>query len=457
MSGLDEKPGEKVETPSEKLVPTYDIDGVKDRSALSEAIAPVSERGEKTAKAVQNSGLPPTEQGKAFELVEPVVSDTGIPEGAAAIPYITKKLEHEILTNPNAANSRFMQGAYALFKVLGGIFGFALTSSDYSSFTSALYPTAKIDFKDDAQIKEFLSAREKLKLLDDYHKAKVKLGTEVKDEEKQKLQAELDRLKLEIKANFTTDGDDPDALYEKYLAKNKEALTSEELKKFKDTEHADAQASCYYVQEQLGILGLVKEDEKGNENYDPEVLLASFNREAYYKDSAAEYSTKFFKPETDFNRFMTAHDTGTLHAGTVMFFNWAIGDNKTETMCGIVGLDGKIRFQDSKKLHTFYRGKTPGEQYRDRLLDGSDTNEKEGDVDLNELSGSFLGLGNMLPTTSFLGAYIPETIQGDARPKKEEEKTTEGDKTEEKKAESEKPEDKKSETEKPKEEPKAES
>jgi len=452
---------------SEKLTPKYDVDRNAEhdkthdqtvgRNTQSKDVATSLGNPKKDAgEIVKQSDLSPNEKEKALELVAPVAGGTGIPDGIAAIPYITKKLEHEILTNPDAANSRFMQGAYALFKIFGDMFGFAFAAGDYAAFTSALYPTERIEFKDEIQVKEFLSTREKLKLLKDYHKTKIELGATMDDGKKKDLQVELDKLKLDIKANFGVDGDDPDALYEKYLGDNKTALTEEELKKFKDTEHADAQASCYYVKKQLGILGLKKEGQ--DESFDPDALMASLNRSAYYEDPSAEYSTKFFKPENDFSKFSDSLDSGTLAPGTIMFFRWNFGEKKTETMCGVVGIDGKIRFQDSKKLHTFGRGKSDADKYADQLLGKSDR-EDDFDADLNELSFSLPGLESIVPVNSFVGAFIPKTIQGDPRPKKEEEKKDETAKTEEPEGETEEPEGEKkeepAEAEKPKEEPKA--
>lgn len=402
---------------------------VAKRAEHSEKVAPVSGKPS-VADAVKGSDLSPENKAKALKLVEPVADSTGIPSGMAAIGYITKKLEHEMLTNEDAKNSRFVQGAYALCKIFENMFGFAFTADDYSSFTSALYPTEKIEFEDEARIKEFLAKRDDLKLLDNYQKTKDKLDRSVDDKEKQGLQKELELSKGEIKKRFGSDAD-PDALCKEYLAKSKEQLTKEELDKFKDSEAKDAQISSYYVQKQLDILGLVKEGEK--ENYDPDLLSASLQKTAY-ENPLENRKYSMFESKNDPSDFFTSLDSGTAIPGTVVFFRWNVGGEKTASMCGIVGFDGKLRFHDSKGLHTFVRGKTEEEKRKDEILG---TKDAEDSSDLNILSGSLLGI-DLMPTTSFAGAFIPQ--KQDLGSIKEEKTETEEKKPEaETKPEAEKP------------------
>jgi len=343
--------------------------------------------------------------------------------GASTIMTITKALENQMLTNEDARNSRFVQGAYALCKMFEGMFGFAFTASDYGAFTSAFYPTERIEF-DEAQLKEFLAERTKLELLSGYKEKKEKLDVLVNDKDKQALQEELKNIKNEIRKRFGPKGDDPDALCKEYLEKNKEQLTKEELDKFKDSEAADAQASSYYVQKQLNI--------PPGTDYDPDRLHASLQHTAYEDPSRENKKYSMFDYKDDPSEFYSALDAGTAPTGTVVFFRWNIGGEKTALLCGIVGIDGKLRFHDSKKLHTFGRDKSDAEKYEDSVRGNTDEKDSSEDADLNALSGSLLGV-DLMPTSSFAGVFYPR------EPKTEETTKAEETKPEEPKTERAKP------------------
>lgn len=405
------------------------------RTEYSNAVAPVPEKqpAKSATDAVKESDLSPKNQEKARKLVELTVGKSGDKlkaltdmSGASAIMTVTKALENQMLTNEDARNSRFVQGAYTLCKMFESMFGFAFTASDYGAFTSAFYPTERIEF-DEAQLDEFLAERTKLQLLDDYRKKKKELGVSVNDKDKQRLQEELKKIKDLIKEQFEPNGDDPDALCKKYLDKNKEQLTKEELAKFKDSEAADAQASAYYVQKQLNI--------PPGADYDPDRLHASLQHTAYEDPSRENKKYPMFDYKNDPSEFYTALDAGAALPGTVVFFRWNIGGEKTALLCGIVGIDGKLRFHDSKKLHTFVRGKSDVEKYEDSILGNKDEKDSSEDADLNALSGSLFGI-DLMPTSSFAGVFYPREPE---EPKPEEPKTEGAKPVEGEKVEPEKP------------------
>lgn len=409
----------------EPQLPPPDIiagDGaVAKRVEHSKDVAPVPGKPS-VADAAKGSDLSPKNQEKALKLVELTAEKSGNKlkaltdmSAASAMMTVTKALEDQMLTNEDARNSRFVQGAYALCKMFEGMFGFAFTASDYGAFTSAFYPTERIEFKD---IEKFRNERDKLKALNNYKQTKKKLDETVNGEEKQKLQGGLEASRTRIKELFG-EGADPDALCKEYLDKNKEQLTKEELDKFKDSEAADAQASSYYVQKQLNI--------PPGTDYDPDRLHASLQHTAYENPSRENKKYSMFDYKDDPSEFYSELDAGTAPAGTVMFFRWNIGGEKTALLCGIVGIDGKLRFHDSKKLHTFVRGKSDVEKYEDSILGNKDEKDNSEDADLNALSGSVLGV-DLMPTSSFAGVFYPREPE---EPKAEEPKPEEAAKTEE--------------------------
>lgn len=417
-------------------------DGESPKAKRAELSAvPLAEKqpAKSAADAVKGSDLSPKNQEKARKLVELTAEKSGNKlealtsmSAASAMMTVTKALENQMLTNEDARNSRFVQGAYALCKMFEGMFGFAFTASDYGAFTSAFYPTERIEFKD---IEKFRNERDKLKALNNYKQTKKKLDETVNGEEKQKLQVGLDASKTTIKQLFGDEAD-PDALCKKYLDKNKEQLTKEELAKFKDSEAADEQASAYYVQKQLNI--------PPGADYDPDRLHASLQHTAYEDPSRENKKYSMFDYKDDPSDFYSALDAGTALAGTVVFFRWNIGGEKTALLCGIVGIDGKLRFHDSKKLHTFVRGKSDVEKYEDSMLDNKDEKDSSEDADLNVLSGSVFGI-DLMPTSSFAGVFYPREV-GEEKP--EEAAKPEETETEEPKAEGAKPTEVKPESEK---------
>jgi len=376
----------------------------------SAAVAPVPEKKD-TAAALKLVDVKTDKSGAL-----------GLPSGMSgigALGFISKKLEHEILTNENARDSRFVQGAYAFCKMFEGMFGSAFTADDYMSFATALYPTERLEFKDETQIQEFLDKMTKLELLEEYQKTKKKIDGTVDGPTKDGLKTKLDESKEAIKERFVDGGNDPDALCEKYLEKDKEKLTDEELEKFKDKDLIvkDAQISTYYVQKQLNILGLIKENQNGE--YDPLRLLSGLEKTAYEDQDKKKHS--MFESKRDPAEVSSSFDAGILATGTVVFFRREISEGKTALMCGIVGFDGKLRFHDSKGLHVFGDVKTDAQKYVDsKLGNRGEMKDSEDVVDKNTLFGSFLG-SDIMPTNSFAGAFVPhekeeEEVEEETKP-----------------------------------------
>lgn len=426
----------KINNPLRINAPDTSGELAKVRAKVSASVAPVPKK-EDTAVTDSALKLVDSEADKPGLL--------GLPSGMSgigALGFISKKLEHEILTNENARDSRFVQGAYAFCKMFESMFGSAFTADDYMSFATALYPTEKLEFKDETQIKKFLDEMTDLELLDNYQKTKKEIDRTVDGENKDKLKVELGASKKAIEERFGDKGKDPDALCKKYLDKNKEKLTDEELEKFKDKDLMikDAQISTYYVQKQLNILGLVKENQNGD--YDPLRLYSGLEKTAYEDSDKKKHSMFEFKGKGDSSEVRSKFDAETLATGTVVFFRREISEGKPALMCGIIGLDGKLRFHDSKGLHVFGDVKTDAEKYADIVIGKRDDADSSEDVvDKNDLFGSFLG-SDMLPTSSFAGAFIPHE-------KKEEPEDTVASAEEKKKEDTKPVDEKKPETEKP--------
>ncbi|MFA4891501.1 MAG: hypothetical protein WC604_04120, partial [Candidatus Gracilibacteria bacterium] len=334
--------------PEKKGVPTEDADAAgevhgeapaapakKEAVALSaEVVAPTSGLGVSTVDRSDQKGA-------------------GLPKDGQALMAVALDVLEKDFNSPDSKvkQSLFLQGLYSGLKLYNNLFAFTLTPGDFMASVDALNPLEA--FGEDEMKKlwekrlevryvELCKKIENAKTLKErsefaneaslIEKRLAKLnGIDITDREA------FGKFKKELREKYKVE-------FDAYSKSDTSPLTKEELAKFAKDQVSDSYISTYFVLKQLDALPATKEGEKIEDVCDPRKLMSKLMH-ADYDDHDNESRQNLFTKVDSQVQVMDLQQKDNLPAGTVVFFEKFLPDESKILMCGIAGMDGKIRYQ----------------------------------------------------------------------------------------------------------------
>ena len=362
------------------------------------------------------------------QIVTPLDAKPTVPTGASSFKYYAGLLKDEMTKNPEVEKSPMARAALSALNLLDRLFGFSFGASEFSSYIGFSYP--KEGFSQE-NLKAILG--NKVVLMDRYQKLKQELnGEKTSEDRKKEIEDELSVIGNALEKLGIKDPDHPGTDFEhereKVVAKAATPLDKSNIDQFSGMESADSCVSTLYVLGQMGLPSQVKVDDKDRKEiqenlakaHDPKVLYARMQNTKYdeYGDPTTYTKTiyKLFTQMTDPQKFYNGAKDKTLPAGTVFFFGKKTKDDSTMLLCGIVGLDGKLRFQTTTGIHEIKEEQ--GEEKTasliasaNRLINpGSAQNESQKDQPAESEDIDLMSFASSIPfvsPTNFKGAFIP--------------------------------------------------
>jgi hypothetical protein len=351
----------------------------------------------------------------------------GLPKDAGAmVNLVLDVMEKNKEKNKDSVAYNAVRGALFLYSKY---FGFAMTPGSFSMYIDSAFYNENFDKEQMEKLwvntykkqyaylsKKYKTAKdedEKSKILKDMKALEERLyefdhnENEKKDDYIKRMRAEVDSKVLEYEQN------------------DEVALETAELDKFEGIDDADPYISTYYVSKKLGVLNPNASDSQVEKEYDPHRLHANLLH-SEYKDTYQETTKNLYDFETSESEFKGRFSAGTLPAGTVVFFQ-RVGlanvssSNQSKQISGIVGMDGKIRYQTKNGLEVF-DGFDPINNDMMELLGEF---EDKGTVDLNKKTKGIIERSKTASIKRFMGAFIPNIEKGDKtqeEPKEEDKK-----------------------------------
>lgn len=346
----------------------------------------------------------------------------GLPKDGQALMAVALGVMEKDLKEPDSKvkQSLFLQGIYAGLKLYNNLFAFALTPGDFMASVDALNPSEA--FSEDA-MKQLWEKRLKVRYVELWKKiesAKTLKEEMLSIEERLAKFSGVDttdreafgKFKKELREKYKID-------FDTYLESDKSPLIEEELAKFMKNKESDSYISTYFVLKQLGALPALKDGEKIEDVCDPKKLMSKLMHADYDDHSNKSRQNLFTKVDRQ-NEVMDLYQSGNLPAGTVVFFEKYLPDESKILMCGITGMDGKIRYQTGEnggkleELNTFSPevGKSIAS-----LTDTFGKLKKDGKIPdfgaVDQLKSTVSGvLSGQSSGIQFIGAFIPNSELG---------------------------------------------
>ncbi|MBT3704952.1 hypothetical protein HOG17_04200 [Candidatus Peregrinibacteria bacterium] len=404
----------KTEKPEETKTYIEDVGPDEEKKKERPAAKPssTSEKADLSADVVPRTGS----TGSIEVTDRKGMKKEGLPKDVGAMVHLALDvMEKNKEKNKDSVAYNAVRGALLLYSKY---FGFAMTPGSFSMYIDSAFFNENFEKEQMEQlwintykkqyaywIKKYDNAK------DDTERAEIekKIGILEKrlyafeKEEFEKIDDYRERLKEEVGS---------------YEQRDEIALDTDELDKFKDIDDADPYISTYYVSKELGALNPSGSGSEIKKEYDPERLYANLMH-SEYQDKFKGTTQNLYDLEESESNFRGDFSAGTLPAGTIVFFNRfdianGISD-RGSLISGIVGMDGKIRYQTKNGLEVYAGFDAVNNDLMDLLQEFQDN---KGTVDWNDKTKGIIERSKTASVNKFMGAFIPNIEEGDKIPEK---------------------------------------
>ena len=418
--------------PEKKEIPIEDAGAAGEAHGEAHEKIPAAPAKKKAAALLSAEVVTPTSGPSVSTVDRSDQKGAGLPKDGQALVAVALDVLEKDFNSPDSKvkQSLFLQGLYSGLKLYNNLFAFTLTPGDFMASVDALNP---LDAFGEDEMKKIWEKRLKVRYVELCKKienartlkersefaneasliekrlAKLK-GIDITDREA------LGKFRKELREEFNV-----------YLKSDTSPLVKAELAKFAKNKEADSYISTYFVLKQLDALPATKEGEKIEDVCDPRKLMSKLMH-ADYDDHGNKSRQNLFTKVDNQVQVMDLQQSSNLPAGTVVFFEKFLPDESKILMCGIAGMDGKIRYQTGEgekgkleELTTFSPQISKSIASLTKTFNGLKAGGKIPDFDATDQLKSSLSdvLSGQSSGIQFVGAFIPNSELGVSKNDKE--------------------------------------